>query len=263
MNQKTRGEDFDEAALKDRFHAPIPPNAPVPEHPKTPKKLVDRILREMEIPECGLLSWFDAEFTGKNLMEAVGDPLQMRGGFYPLSSGLDDSPFPDKVNTRMASEFFRVLAWVGRDVVEDREVPFTIVIAHELAHVEQYLYRPLIHYAGNLILAYLRRLPEAERAKYGYFDSPVEWDAESRARQIAVSIHGEQIVRDYMKSKEIRGFIEPQPVQSLVEVLEAVRKWFRDHVHEISDMTRTLRVPDPLLEHVRRVDWNKLGTPSP
>lgn len=263
MNQRTRGEAFDPAVLKDGFRATIPPNAQVSEHPKTPRPLVDRILREMEIPECGLLSWFDAEFTGKDLMNAVGDPLRMLGGFYPLRSGLDYAPFPKKVTDLMAREYFRVLTWVGKDVVEDSDVAFTIILAHELAHVEQFLYEPALHYAGNLILGYLRRLSEPERRKFGYFASPVEWDAEARARDVAASIHGEQIVQDYMETKDIKAFIQSQPVQTLPAVLEVVQRWLRDHTRGISDMTSALREPHPLLEHLRRVQWDKLGLPSP
>ncbi len=260
--QRTRGQPFDLGVL-DFPDRSIPPNRIVPEHPRTPKGPARRVFTEMEIPECGLLTWCDAELTGTELYHAIGDPLQMRGGFYPLRSGLDECPFPQKVKDVMGNELFRILVWLGRDVVEDKVVALTIVLAHELAHVEQFLYQPQIHYAGNFILAYLRRLPDAERQRYTYFDSPVEWDAEARARQVASVLHGEGLVHNYMGDKRIIAFTKPQPVQSLPEVVAVVTRWLQEHVAGISAALRRAREPDPLIELANRVNWGYFGLASP
>ncbi len=260
-----RGEagalDYDKSVLG--FPSfPIPPNTKVYEHAGTPTDLVDRIMTLMQIPECGLLLWFDAERTGTELMAALGDPLKMGGGFHPLA-GIPMAPFPDKVKDRMEQGRFRLLVWIGRDVVEGQPVAFTITLAHELRHVEQFLHCPQIHYAGRVAMAYLRRLPDEERNSLNYFASPVEWDAEARAREVAVTLHGEAAVRNYFEDKGIKGFVEPQNVQTPAQLVEALKTWLEQRWMGIVETVRRRPEPDEFRELVRSVEWDRFGLPDP
>jgi hypothetical protein len=240
----------------------IPPNKKVNEHTGTPTDLVDKILTVMRIPECALLLWFDAETTGAELMAAVGDSLSMAGGFHPLA-GICMSPFPDKVKNRMEQGRFRLLIWIGRNVVEGSRVAFTVVLAHELRHVEQFLHNPQIHYAGRVALGYLRRLSKEERERHNYFDSPVEHDAEARARQVAVAIHGEAAVRGYYEDKGIREFVEPRKVHALAELVEALKSWLRQRWTGIVGTVHSHPEPDEFRELVGSVEWGRMGLPDP
>ncbi len=247
-------------------HQPIPYNRIEFEHPDTPRALAAKIFGVMQIAECGLLTWFDARQSGRELEGAPQPPIL--AAFHPLS-GIGRSMFPERVEQVMGRDWFRMLVWVGKNVIDATDaVHFTVTLAHELRHVEQFVFDRQIHYGGTVIMAILSRLPKAEWVRHSRFDSPVEWDAEARAREVSVWLHGESAVHDYFekKAKEHHGFepfVNTQPVPALPEVKQAVSDFLRPRINVVSEIAKRPKEAWEFRELARMVDWGALGLPDP
>lgn len=226
------------------------------------------ILERMRIPDVGLLLWFDSEYSGRDLAAERGDPeSSFLGGFHPSGGVAID--FPKKVADLMADRLFRMLAWVGRDVIDRKdELLLTIVLAHELRHVEQFVFGRQLHYGGTVAIGFLSRLQQHEKPEADRYDSPIELDAELRAREVAVTLHGEASVHECYRRKATQHpgfslFVDPQPVPDLRQLVPQLGEWLRPKLPRIREMALRPEEFSAFKERVESVDWDRLGLPHP
>lgn len=248
------------------FSAAIPPTRFEYEHPKVRRALVEQIRTCMNLPERGLLVWFDTQETGSERMKGAAFYFEMLAGFHPLEGISVASEFPDRVRDRMAQDMFRALVWVGRDVIDSDDcVRFTIVLGHELRHVEQYLFNAQLHYANVVILNYLYRLSAHIKTRYTRYESPVEFDAEIRARAIASLVCGEDGTREFYvaKGEGFEPFITAIEIPGLRELEERVSKWLQTHSKDIGKVAKRPDEVTRMRDYVQDLEWSAFGLESP
>lgn len=215
---------------------------------------VARVLESMQIPDCGLLVWLDAERRADLL--ARTNPFPLHGLFWPVERG--NPMIPEKVRNRVTADT-KYVVWIANEDAAGPLVGLTVILAHELRHLEQHLFDSNLYYAGSLILPYLfwRMLNGNLRS---VLEDPLEDDAQARAREIAELIHGDEMTRAHYRSARWYRFLNRRPVPPLGEVAVEIRTFLererKDIRHLLQDMGPSGTEARGLCE---RVDWPAFG----
>jgi hypothetical protein len=220
---------------------------------------VARVLETMRIPDCGLLVWLDAE-TGADLLAGRGNPFKLHGLFWPVERG--NPLIPEKVRHRVTADKNEYVVWTAKEEATGPRVGLTVILAHELRHLEHRLFDANLYYAGSLILPYLlwRMLNGNLRS---VLEDPFEDDAHARAREIAELIHGDEETRAHYRGVRWYRFLNRRPVPPLGELALQIRTFLE---REREDIRKLLRDVGPSGTEARglfeRVDWRAFGLPE-
>jgi hypothetical protein len=229
----------------------------------------------MDIPECGLLTWFDGEFAGDDARTGAEAPPAVGGVFFtanshiPLGRSIGNRPFHEKIENALSPSppaRFRLVVWIGKQVTDayaDDPVSFTHVLAHELRHVEQFLHNPQLHYTGNLAYQYLAQVSRDSEAPIPWCTVPQEWDAELRAREIVGLLYAHTEVSEHYKKADLLDLIAKPARPTLRGVTQQLQNFFRMHQAAITLMLRCPEVYGEVGRIAEFVDWHDLGVPSP
>lgn len=149
------------------------------------------------LPQHGVLIWFDREED----IEAdsddwdrkrVRDARQWRGLFHQAWA-IGHTTIPGKISDRLASKGFDSAIWVGQSALDGSPERLTRLAAHEIRHAAQYAFDPQLHYAGQgLARALVQLAVERHLPVPIYSNIPIESDAEAWARDLTVSLYGEE-----------------------------------------------------------------------
>ena len=215
---------------------------------------VARILEAMRIPDSGLLVWLDAA-RGADLL-ARRNPFTLHGVFWPVERG--NPMIPERVRHRMTADT-KYVVWIANEDATGPLVGLTVIVAHELRHLEQRLFDSNLYYAGSLILPYLFWRMQNGNLR-SVLEDPFEDDAQARAREIAEVLHGDEVTRAHYRSARWYRFLNPRPVPTLAEIAAQIRT-FLEREHE--DIRHLLRDRGPSGTEARslheRVDWPAFG----
>jgi hypothetical protein len=215
---------------------------------------VARVLESMQIPDCGLLVWLDAERRVDLL--ARRNPFQLHGLIWPVERG--HPVIPEKVRRRVTVDTNYVV-WIANEDATGPLVGLTVILAHELRHLEQRLFDANLYYAGSLILPYLFWRMQNGNLR-SVLEDPFEDDAQARAREIAEVIHGDEVTRAHYRSARWYRFLNRRATPPLGEVAVQIRTFLE---REREDIRNLLRDVGPSGTEARglceRVDWPAFG----
>ena len=215
---------------------------------------VARVLESMQIPDCGLLVWLDGERRGDLL--ARRNPFTLHGLFWPVERG--NPMIPEKVRYRVTADTNYVV-WIAHEDATGPLVGLTVILAHELRHLEQRLFDSSLYYAGSLILPYLFWRMQNGNLR-SVLEDPFEDDAQARAREIAESIHGDEVTRAHYRSARWYRFLNRRPVPPLGEVAVEIRTFLEREREDIRNLLRDLGPSGTEARSLcERVDWPAFG----
>jgi hypothetical protein len=100
------------------------------------------------------------------------------------------SPWPDEVNC-ILGRFCKHFIWISKRICEAEDIHFAWIYAHEVQHLKQSLKNPFLSIVADL----LDRLSWNVRE----VDAPIEYDCERKAKEVVVSIFGEDECISYLK----------------------------------------------------------------
>jgi hypothetical protein len=215
---------------------------------------VARVLESMQIPDCGLLVWLDAERRADRL--ARRNPFQLHGLFWPVERG--NPVIPEKVRHRVTADT-KYVVWIANEDATGPVVGLTVILAHELRHLEQRLFDVNLYYAGSLILPYLFWRMQNGTLR-SVLEDPFEDDAQARAREIAEVIHGDEVTRAHYRSARWYRFLNRRPVPPLDVVAVQIRTFLEREREDIRNLLRDLGPSGTEARGLgERVDWPAFG----
>lgn len=205
------------------------------------------------LPSSRVLCFLDDE-DPSSLKQAFG--AANRGLSGPVKDGDDLSVWPDYVQKCVfvdddvypyTRRVIDQLIYLHGSTCSD-EVSLTMTLAHELQHAIQHDTVRKVWAVNSLI----RRLPTAvDELKLEWADIPIERDARIVAKRVALDLHGEQPVREYIDKRNAEA-VEPHDVadwrfvrgltpSSSVDLIVETHRLFHRLIayrHEVEDALR-------------------------
>lgn len=215
---------------------------------------VARVLESMQIPDCGLLVWLDAAREADLL--ARRNPFQLHGLFWPVERG--HPMIPQRVRNRVTAGT-KFVVWIANEDATGPLVGVTVILSHELRHLEQRLFDSNLYYAGSLILPYLFWRMQKGNLR-SVLEDPFEDDAQARAREIAEVIHGDEVTRAHYRSARWYRFLNRRQVPPLAEIAAQIRTFLEREREDIRNLLRDLGPSGTEARSLHeRVDWPSFG----
>jgi hypothetical protein len=163
------------------------------------------------IPDCRLLCFFDDEDCQEfKLIMGEGNrgfhrPINDSSAFAGWPSYLTDCIFVDDPSSIWYKRVYDRVIYLHGSTCADR-VGMTMTFAHELQHVIQRIQVPELLNANGLF----RQLPKTVLQSVGlqWSDIPVEREARAVAKRIAITLHGDEVVKQFLVQRALTA-IDP------------------------------------------------------
>lgn len=155
------------------------------------KALIKEIIDRMKISSDSLCIFFATQDNqNKPASKHQLDKMYDMQGFYANINHGIPNPWPDEVNC-ILGKFYDHFIWISNKICESEEIQFAWVFSHELQHLKQSLKNPFL-----LILA---ELLDYIKHDITDFHIPTELECEGMAKQIVISIFGEEKCNSYLR----------------------------------------------------------------
>lgn len=179
------------------------------------ESLIERINGLMEISCHGLCILFATEDNNnKPYWKVDYDKHYSDQGFYinlEIENGIIPNPWPDEINCILnilgQSKHF---IWISKATCESEDIHFAWVYSHEIQHLKQSLNNPYLLMLAMLLDYVKYDVPE--------IDIPTEFDCERMAKQIVISIFGEDKCNTYLKKMKVRGAANDKRYSKLLKL---------------------------------------------
>jgi hypothetical protein len=165
------------------------------------RDLIERINGLMGSPNCDLCILFATEDNNnKPQWKAynVYDDRYNDQGFY-VNIDVDGIPCPepDEVRDCLCGKFCKHFIWISKGICEAEHIHFAWVYSHELQHLRQSLNNPFLLIVAELL--------DDLNSDVQELDIPSEYDCERKAKEIVITLFGEDECASYLRRMRSEG----------------------------------------------------------
>ena len=156
------------------------------------KDLIEKINGLMEISSYDLVILFATEDNdNRPHWKTTYDDYYNKQGFYAnVNIDVMPHPWPDEVNC-ILGRFCKHFIWISKRICEAEDIHFAWIYSHEVQHLKQSLKNPFLLIVADLLAHLSWDVREV--------DIPIEYDCERKAKELVISIFGEDECISYLR----------------------------------------------------------------
>ncbi len=159
--------------------------------------LIEKILDRMRISHDGLCIFFATQDNQNKpdwMRQDYHEFYSYQGFYLDRTIDLYPNPWPDEIENYVLGKCYDHFIWISKRISESDDIYFAWILSHELQHFNQSLKNPSL-----LIVAELLHCLDSGKNNVKDLEIPTELECERTAKQIVISIFGEEKCNSYLR----------------------------------------------------------------